>query len=149
MVSTSLLSSQLSFDLVRELPQVGDGLAQIGKLSVDGADVCGGGEGEHHTELLERRFHGFSFDKMTYDGPSAGGYYTTLFSALLVGKGMARLWAWLGAAPFFIEEDGRQYAYFLLADRPVCLLLYQLLKPLSASPRQLPRRPPPHLAHRE
>ena len=61
----SWLSSQLGFDLVRELPQVGDGLAQIGKLSVDGADVCGGCEGEHHTELLERRFHGFSFEKMT------------------------------------------------------------------------------------
>ena len=61
---TSWLSSQLSFDLIRELPQVGDGLVQIGKLSVDGADVCGSCEGDHHTEFLERRFHGCSFAKM-------------------------------------------------------------------------------------
>jgi hypothetical protein len=63
-VGPSWLSSQLGFDLVRELPQVGDGLAQIGKLSVDRAGVCGGCEGEHHTELFERRFHGCSFKKM-------------------------------------------------------------------------------------
>jgi hypothetical protein len=80
---------------------------------VDGADVCGGGEGEHHAELLERRFHGFSFDTMTYDGPSAGGYYTTLFSALLVGKGIVRLWTWLGAAPFFYEVGGKPVRVFL------------------------------------
>jgi hypothetical protein len=80
---------------------------------------------------------------MTYDGPSAGGYYTTLFSALLVGKGIARLWAWLGAAPFFIGEGGNRYAHGLLARRRLCLLLYQLQKPLSASPRQLPRGQPP------
>jgi hypothetical protein len=68
----SWLSSQLGFDLVRELPQVGDGLAQIGKLSVDSAGVCGGCEGEHHTELLERRFHRFSFDKIVVaTGPTA------------------------------------------------------------------------------
>jgi hypothetical protein len=62
----SWLSSQLGFDLVRELPQVGDGLAQIGKLSVDSAGFCGACEGDHHTELLERRFHEFSFDKMAF-----------------------------------------------------------------------------------
>jgi hypothetical protein len=61
---TSWLSSQLSFDLVRELPQVGDSLVQIGKLSVDGANVCGSCESDHHTEFLERRFHGCSFAKM-------------------------------------------------------------------------------------
>jgi hypothetical protein len=64
-VGTSWLSSQLGFNLVCKLPQVGYGLAQIDKLSVNGAGVCGGREGEHHTELLERRFHGFPFDKMT------------------------------------------------------------------------------------
>jgi hypothetical protein len=64
-VGLSLFASQLGFDLVRELPQIGDSLAQIGKLSVDSAGVCCGCEGEHHTELLERQFHGFSFDKMT------------------------------------------------------------------------------------
>jgi len=37
MVGLSLFASQLGFDRVRELPQIGDSLAQIGKLSVDSA----------------------------------------------------------------------------------------------------------------
>jgi hypothetical protein len=64
MVSLSWFASQLGVDLVRELPQIGDSLAQIGKLSVDRADFSDRCEAKHHTELLERRFHGYSFDKI-------------------------------------------------------------------------------------
>jgi hypothetical protein len=39
---------------------------------MDSAGVCGGCEGDHHTELLECRFHGFSFDKMTLVTASVG-----------------------------------------------------------------------------
>src|SRR5712692_4150605 len=49
----------------------------------------------------------------------------------------------------FIGEGGSRYAHCLLARRLLCLVLYQLQKPLSASPRQLPRRQPPLLAHLE
>jgi hypothetical protein len=66
-----LLSSQLGFDLVRELPQVDYGLTQIGKLPVDGAGFYGGCEGEHDTELLERRFHGLSFAKIALSAAPA------------------------------------------------------------------------------
>jgi hypothetical protein len=38
MVGLLLFASQRGFDLVRELPQMGDSLAQIGKLSVESAD---------------------------------------------------------------------------------------------------------------
>src|SRR5215471_18407122 len=38
---------------------------QIGKLSVDSTDFSHRCEGKHHTELLERRFHGCSFGKIT------------------------------------------------------------------------------------
>ena len=79
----SWLSSQLGLDLVRELPQVGDSLAQIGKLSVDSADVCGRCEGDHHTEFLERRFHGCSFDKMALVTAPAVEGMLALLSALL------------------------------------------------------------------
>ena len=65
MVSLSWFASQLGFDLVRELPQIGDRLAQIGKLSVDRADFSDRCEAQHHTELLERRFHGCSFETIT------------------------------------------------------------------------------------
>jgi hypothetical protein len=41
-VGTSLCSLQLGFNLVCELPQVGDGSAQIGKRSMDGAGVSTG-----------------------------------------------------------------------------------------------------------
>ena len=67
-VGSSLRSSHGRCDLVRELPQVSDGLTQIGTRSVNGAGVCGGCVGDHHAELLERRFHGCSFDKLTLAG---------------------------------------------------------------------------------
>ncbi len=69
---TSWLSLQLDFDRVCKLPQIGYGLAQIGILSMDSAGVCGSCEGDHHTELLECRFHGFSCDKMTLVTAPAG-----------------------------------------------------------------------------
>ena len=100
----SWLSSQLGFDLVRELPQVSDGLAQLGKLSIDSAGVCGGCEGEHHTELLERRFHGFSFDTMTLvTAPTVESIIPPSFLLSLAGKRSALLWALLGTAPFFVR----------------------------------------------
>jgi len=101
---TSWLPSQLGFDLVRELPQVSDGLAQLGKLSIDSAGVCGGCEGEHHTELLERRFHGFSFDTMTLvTAPTVESIIPPSFLLSLAGKRSALLWALLGTAPFFVR----------------------------------------------
>ena len=45
--------------------------------------------------------------------------------------------------PFFIGEGGGRYAPCLWARRRLCLWLEQLQKPLSASPRQLPRGQPP------
>src|SRR5215510_1384287 len=65
-VRISLLTAQLGFDLVRELPQIGYSLTQIGKLSVDSACFNNRSDGKHHTELLERRFHGCSFDKIPF-----------------------------------------------------------------------------------
>ena len=66
MVSLSWFASQLGFDRVRELPQIGDSLTQIGKLSVDSACFSNRSDSKHHTELLERRFHGCSFDKIPF-----------------------------------------------------------------------------------
>src|SRR5712691_3432810 len=150
MVSTSLLASQLSFDLVCKLPQVGDGLAQIGKLSVNGAGVCGGREGDHHAELLERRFHGFSFAKMTLTpAPAVEGIIPSSFLLYSCGQGNCTTVGVARGCAFFIGEGGSRYAHCLLARRRLCLLLSQLQKPLSASPRQLPRRQPLLLTHLE
>src|SRR5262245_51609217 len=61
MVGFCAFASHLGFDLVRELPQIGDRLAQIGELSVKRAGVSHRCNGKHHAKLLERRFHGCSF----------------------------------------------------------------------------------------
>jgi hypothetical protein len=66
MVGFCVLAPQLSFDCVGELPQRGDCLRQIGKLSVESAGCSHRCNGQHHTELLERLFHGCSFDKIPF-----------------------------------------------------------------------------------
>jgi hypothetical protein len=112
---TSWLSSQLGFDLVRELPQVGYGLVQIGKLSVDSAGVCGSCEGKHHTELLQCRFHGYSFDKMTLMlAPTA--CYASLYHT--IPQGSMLLTVSLTAAPLDIVRHLRHRPVH--ADTDLC-----------------------------
>jgi hypothetical protein len=101
-VGTSLRALPLGVDLVREFPQVGCGLAQIGPLAMDGAGVCRGGEGDHHPELLERGFHGCSFAQMTLGtSPAVEGIIPS--SCLRYSRRvMALLGAELGAAPLVL-----------------------------------------------
>ena len=134
---TSWLSLQLDFDLVCKLPQIGYGLAQIGILSMDSAGVCGGCEGDHYTELLECRFHGFSFDKMTLVTAPAGEVIIPPSFLLYSRRVMALLGRSSGLRPFY--WGGSRYEHCLLAGGLLGLLLEQLQKPLSASSRQLPR----------
>jgi hypothetical protein len=92
-VDTSLLALPLGVDLVREFPQVGCGFAQIGPLAMDSAGICRGGEGDHHTELFERGFHGCSFAQMTLGtSPAVEGIIPSFF--LLYSR---RVMALLGA----------------------------------------------------
>src|SRR2546426_7326190 len=75
---------------------------QIGKLSVDSASFCGGCEGNHHTELLERRFHGFSFEKMTLTvAPAAEGIISSSF-LLYWRQVIARSGCSSGLRPFYV-----------------------------------------------
>src|SRR5262245_34461956 len=58
-------------------------------------------------------------------------------------------WSVARGCALCIEEGGSRYARCSLARWRLCRLLEQLQKPLSASPRQLPHRQPPLLAHLE
>src|SRR4029450_413773 len=102
---TSCLSLQLDFDLVCKLPQIGYGLAQIGILSMDSAGVCGGCEGDHHTELLECRFHGFSFDKMTLVTAPAGEVIIPPSFLLYSRRVMVLLGRSSGLRPFLLGRE--------------------------------------------
>src|SRR4029453_6356935 len=117
---TSWLSLQLDFDLVCKLPQIGYGLAQIGILSMDSAGVCGGCEGDHHTELLECRFHGFSFDKMTLVTAPAGGGIIPPSFLLYSRRVMVLLGRGSGLLLFFIGEGAGTHIVYWLAGCLAC-----------------------------
>jgi hypothetical protein len=57
-------AAQLGFDLVRELPQVGDSLAEIPKFAVDCAGGSSGAQLDLDAEALER-FHDDSFPALS------------------------------------------------------------------------------------